>query len=266
MLNSKSMLKPKVVAIVQARMGSTRLPKKVLMKINDHSMLEEVIKRTKAIKGVDEVIVATTENPKDLQIVARCRKLKIRVFRGLEEDVLDRYYQCAKEAGADVIIRITSDCPLLDPTIVEEGLKFFQTTNADYVSNALKRTYPRGLDFEMFTFQALEKAWKEGQEQTDREHVTPYIYSHPAIFKIAHLTNSKDYSEYRLTVDTQIDLELVMTIFKVLGKKRQIFGLNQIVKFLERNPKLAKINSEVVQKDKHLQEEALKKLETISIR
>lgn len=259
------MKNPKVVAIIQARMGSTRLPKKVLMKINSHSMLEEVIRRTRAIKGVDGVVVATTENPKDLKIVSLCKSLKIQVFRGSEEDVLDRFYQCAKEAKADVVIRITSDCPLLDPKIVEEGLKLFLSTNADYVSNAIKRTYPRGLDFEIFTFAALEKAWKEGKESTDREHVTPYIYENPQKFKILQLLSDKDYSDYRLTVDTQIDLELVRKIYKALGKKR-LFGLKEIVKFLEKNPELAKINSEVVQKDKHLQEEALKKLETISIR
>ena len=258
-------MKPRVVAIIQARMGSTRLPGKVLMKINSHSMLEEVIRRTKAIEGVDEVIVAATENLQDSAIVSLCKKLKTNFFRGSEDDVLDRYYQCAKAAMAVVVIRITSDCPLLDPNIVEEGLKLFQTTNADYVSNALKRTYPRGLDFEIFTFSALARAWKEGKEQTDREHVTPYIYENPQKFKILQLLSDKDCSNYRLTVDTEIDLELVRRIFKALGKNRKIFGLAPIVKFLEKNPELAKINSEVVQKDKDLQEEALRKIVNLRI-
>ena len=259
-------MKSKVVAIIQARMGSTRLPDKVLMKINGHTILEEVIRRVKGIKGVDEVIVATTENPKDSKIVSLCNKLKAKVFRGSEEDVLDRYYQCAKEANVDVIIRITSDCPLLDHKIVEEGLKLFLSTNADYVSNAIKRTYPRGLDFEIFKFTALGKAWKEGKESTDREHVTPYIYENPQNFKILQLLSDKNYSDYRLTVDTQIDLELVRSIFKALDRNNKTFGLNQIIRFLKKNPELAQINSEVVQKDKHLQKRALKKLETISIR
>lgn len=259
-------MKPKIVAIIQARMGSTRLPNKVLMKINGHSMLEEVIRRTKAIKGINGIIVATTENPKDLKIVSLCKKLKVQAFRGSEDDVLDRFYQCAKAEKADVVIRITSDCPLLDPEIVVQGLKKILSQKVDYLSNALKRTYPRGLDFEIFTFQALEKAWREGKESTDREHVTPYIYSHPEIFKIGHLVNPTNYSDYRLTVDTQIDLELVRRIFKALGGNGKVFGLKDIVRFLEKNPELGKINSEVVQKDKHLQEEALKRLETISIR
>lgn len=256
----------KIVAIIQARMGSTRLPNKVLMKINGHTMLEEVIRRTKTIKGTDEVIVATTENLKDEKIVSLCKKLKIKVFRGSEDDVLDRYYQCARLVKADVIIRITSDCPLLDPKTVAGGLELFLKTNADYVSNALKRTYPRGLDFEIFTLNALKKAAEVGKESTDREHVTPYIYSNPKIFKISHLTNSKNYSKYRLTVDTQIDLELVREIFKALDKNSKVFGLKEIINFLEKNPELAKINSDVIQKDKNLQEKALKKIEVLSIK
>lgn len=234
-------MKRNVVAIIQARMSSTRLPNKVLMKINDHSMLEEVIRRTRRIRDINEVIVATTKNPKDQQIVSFCKKLKTKVFRGSEDDILDRFYHCAKVEKANVVIRITSDCPLLDSKIVEEGLELFLTTDADYVSNALERTYPRGLDFEIFTFAALERAWRKAKSRTDREHVTSYFYSHPEIFKIQQLLNKTDYSKYRLTVDTQIDLELIRTIFKALGKRESIFNFEKIIQFLEKNKKVFQI-------------------------
>jgi len=240
---------PKVVAIIQARMGSTRLPAKVLADIRGQPMLWHVLQRTRAAETLDEVIVATTTQPSDDSIVAFCRELGARCFRGSEEDVLDRYYQAASQHGADVVVRITSDCPLIDPGVLDKTVRAFLAEQPDYASNSVIRTYPRGLDAEVMTLRVLERAWREARQPYERSHVTPYIYESPGRFRVLSVTGDRDYSEFRWTVDTPQDLEFVRSVYARMG--RDEFLWSDVVSLLEREPELGAINQSVVQKALH---------------
>src|SRR5215469_8186363 len=166
----------RVAAIIQARIGSTRLPGKVLRDLGGRTVLERVVSRTRKCTLVNEVIVATSVNPGDDVIVEACVRLRVRVFRGSEHDVLDRYFRAAEAAQAQVVVRITSDCPLIDPEVSDQAIRAFLDARADYASNVLERTYPRGLDTEVVALQALECAFREAKEPFQREHVTPFFY------------------------------------------------------------------------------------------
>ncbi len=198
-----------VVAIIQARMGSTRLPGKVLCDICGESMLSRVVKRVRRASLVDRIVVATSVEVADDAIEAECHKLGVSFFRGNESDVLDRYYQAALSCSAGIIVRITADCPLIDPTIINKVVGAFLDSKVDYASNTLVRTYPRGLDTEVMTLEALRVAWCMATKSYHRSHVTPYIYENPALFKLLSVTGSANYSCYRWTVDTPQDLQLV---------------------------------------------------------
>jgi len=174
----------KIVAIVQARMGSTRLPGKVLLDLCGTSVLGWVASRVRLCRLIDEVVIATTTSPADEAIVEEAQRLAVAIFRGDEQDVLDRYYRAARMGNADVIVRITADCPLIDPDLTGETIEQFLAERPDYASNALERTYPRGLDTEVMSRQALERAWREAREPYQRAHVTPYIYQNPGQFRI----------------------------------------------------------------------------------
>ncbi|MEL5865097.1 glycosyltransferase family protein, partial [Clostridium cochlearium] len=193
----------KIVCIVQARVGSTRLPGKVLKKICGKTVLEHDIDRLRRIKNIDEIIIATTTLEKDNAIVKECERLGVKCFRGSEEDVLSRYYYAAKENNADVVVRVTSDCPLIDSYVSEKTINYYLNNKYDYVSNTIDRTYPRGLDTEVFSFKVLEMAFKEAVSLRDKEHVTSYIWNNPQIFKLAQYKNHKDYSHLRWTLDTE---------------------------------------------------------------
>ncbi len=240
---------PKVVAIIQARMGSSRLPGKVLALIQGHPMLWHVVRRTLSAKTLDEVIVATTTQSGDVAIVALCRELGVGCFQGSEPDVLDRYYQAALRAKADAVVRITSDCPLIDPEIVDKVVKAFLSEKPDYASNSLVRTYPRGLDTEVMTFGALERAWSNARQKYERSHVTPYIYENPGKFDLLSVTGEQDQSAYRWTVDTPEDLEFVRAVYDRLEGKRCLLG--DVLRLMEREPELAEINRAVSQKELH---------------
>jgi spore coat polysaccharide biosynthesis protein SpsF len=240
---------PKVVGIIQARMGSTRLPGKVLADIHGHPMLWRVVDRTRAAKTLDDVIVATTIEPGDDAIVAFCREHEIDCFRGSENDVLDRYYRAARERDAQNIVRITSDCPLIDPEIIDKTVRAFLTERPDYASNSVVRNYPRGLDTEVMTFRALESVWREARQPYERAHVTPYLYENPARFKICSVTGDKDYSDHRWTVDTPEDLEFVRAVYGRLEGGR--FSWRDVSKLIEREPELAEINRGIAQKALH---------------
>ena len=168
-------------------------------------------------------------------------------FRGEEQDVLDRYYQAARANAADAVVRITSDCPLIDPELVDETVEVFRDEHADYASNVFPRTYPRGLDTEVFSFDALDRAWREAREAHQREHVTPYLYEHPQIFKLASLSGAADYSRYRWTLDTREDLELLRAIYSRFDG-RDDFSWQEVLRLMEREPELAELNSQVLQK------------------
>nr|WP_294572350.1 glycosyltransferase family protein [uncultured Romboutsia sp.] len=239
-----------VVAIIQARVGSTRLPKKVLKNIDDKSVLNHVVARVNQSKYIDKVVIATTDLEQDYEIVKECEKIGVNYFRGSESDVLSRYYHAAKQNNADIVIRITSDCPLIDPNVIDDIVKFYLDNDYDVVTNAVsdltKRTYPRGLDTEVFSFDKLEQAYNEANEDYHKEHVTPYIYENAD--KVYYYMNDIDYSKYRWTLDTEEDFELINRLYNLLYKGKHDFYLNDIVKVMEENKELYKINEHIEQK------------------
>jgi spore coat polysaccharide biosynthesis protein SpsF len=242
------MSKP-ILAIVQARMGSTRLPGKVLKDICGDAMLFHVVTRTKAASTVNEVVVASTTEPADDAISDFCRERGLPCFRGNEKDVLDRYYRCACEYSADAVVRITSDCPLIDAEIIDKTVRAFLDEQPDYASNCIIRTYPRGLDTEIMTFDALQRAWREARQFYQRAHVTPYLYEDRERFKVLSVTGEYDYGAHRWTVDTPEDLEFVRAVYRRFPDRS--FSWNDVLKMLEREPELIEINRAIAQKALH---------------
>lgn len=240
----------KIVLINQARMTSTRLPGKVLKTVLDKSLLEYQIERLKQAVWLDDIVIALTTNDADQPIVDLCNNLSIKYFRGNEENVLERYYLAAKEHEADVIIRVTSDCPLIDPDIIDKTINLFISYDYDYVSNCpeINRTFPRGMETEVFYFSALEYAYKNAVETPEREHVTPYIHKNPDKFKLSFLYNETNESNYRLTVDTIEDFMLIKNILEALYPNNKDFRLNDIINLLKENPEWLKINANIQQK------------------
>jgi len=228
-------------------MGSTRLPGKVLTNLGGMTVLARVVRRLQRAKLVNEVIVATTDLAGDAPIVKECTNRGVAYFRGSESDVLDRYYQAAKAFGAEAVVRITSDCPLIDPRLVDETVRVFISGEADYASNVIPRTYPRGLDAEVFTAEALGWAWLEAREPHQREHVTPYLYEHPEIFGMAAASADTDYSRYRWTLDTPEDLDLIRAVYSRFDN-RDDFDWQEVLALMEHEPQLAELNSHVTQK------------------
>jgi spore coat polysaccharide biosynthesis protein SpsF len=235
------------LAIIQARMGSSRLPGKVLMDLGGASVLARVVGRLGRSQEITQIVVATTVAPADDAIVRECERLHVSCFRGSEDDVLDRYYQCARACPANAIVRITSDCPLIDPNLVDETVIILKNQKADYASNVIPRTYPRGLDTEVFTSAALERAWREAHELYEREHVTPYFYEHPKTFRMASVSGAVDYSRYRWTLDTREDLELLRAIYSRFDSRHDL-SWQDVIALMEREPELAELNSQVLQK------------------
>ncbi|GAI87236.1 unnamed protein product, partial [marine sediment metagenome] len=188
-----------IIAIIQARIGSTRLPRKVLMELEGKTVLEHVIERVKRSNLINDVVVATTILKDDLEIVKLCSNIGISVYCGSEENVLDRYYQTVRLFKAEHIVRITSDCPLMDPKIIDEAINLHLRKKADYTSNTIKETYPDGQDVEIFTFEALKKAWKNVNLASEKEHVTPYIRKNQS-FKIVSLEYEKNLFHKRWTL------------------------------------------------------------------
>lgn len=241
----------RVVCIIQARTGSTRLPGKVLKKICEKTVLEHTINRLKRVKNIDEIVIATTDKENDNKIVDEALDLGVEYFRGSEEDVLSRYYYAAKEYKADIVVRVTSDCPLIDWEVSENIIQYYldNIDSYDYVSNTIERTYPRGLDTEVFSFKALEKAFNESKLHRDREHVTPYIWDNSNIFKIYHYKNNVDYSELRWTLDTEEDFELISKIYNFLYPNIcSEFKFGDILNLYNNYPELKNINSQIEQK------------------
>jgi len=239
----------KVVAIIQARMGSTRLPGKVLLDLAGEPMLARDMNRLLRAEMLDEIVVATTVESKDDVIVDLCQERGWLCFRGSEEDVLDRYYRAAKAYHADVVVRITSDCPLIEPQVVDRVVQAFleRQPKVDYVSNtAPRRTFPRGLDTEVMRFNALERAWREDDDLAWREHVTPYIRRHPELFQTYGILNDEDLSAMRWTVDTPEDLAFVRRIYGYFGHDR--FSWREVLALLEANPGWLSINRGIEQK------------------
>ena len=227
--------------IVQARIGSSRLPGKTLMKIDDkNTILDFVINQLSYSKLIDKIVIATTNLQEDDVIKNFVTTMNVDVFRGSSNDVLDRYYQCAKEFSIDTIVRITADNPLIDPTIVDDLIKKFTSNSYDSLTNAYVRTFPYGTEVEIFSFKALEKAWKNATKPSEREHVTPYFYNNPQSFKIHFEENSKNISNLRWTVDRENDFLLVKSIVSKI-KKRPIL-MTDILDLFSKEPKLFEIN------------------------
>ncbi len=238
----------KVVAIVQARVGSSRLPGKVLADIGGVPMLKHVLERAARVGGVNEVALATTDRSDDDPLVELCRELGFGAYRGHATDVLDRYYRAARSVNADVIVRITGDCPLLDPRVSEETLEAFLSAEPplDFAANRLPdhRTYPIGLDTEVCSMSALESAWSEAEEPHQREHVMPFLYENPDRFRTRVVDAPGDWGDLRWTVDTQEDLEFVRAVFNAFAP-RTSFSWREVLALLERRPELAAINRDV---------------------
>jgi spore coat polysaccharide biosynthesis protein SpsF len=237
----------RIVAIIQARMGSTRLPGKVLKDLGGDTVLARVVNRTRRATLLNEVVVATTVLPADDVIVRECGRLKMACFRGDELDVLDRYYRAAQELAADVIVRITADCPLIDPELIDTTIRAGLDQKADYATNSLVLTYPRGLDVEMFTADALERAWNAASEEHQRVHVTPYLYENPELFNVVSVTDQEDHSQYRWTLDTAEDLEMIRAVYRHFGNRDNV-RWNEVLDLMENQPELALLNSHVRQK------------------
>ncbi|MEK4181191.1 glycosyltransferase family protein [Aeribacillus sp. FSL K6-1121] len=240
----------KVAAIIQARMGSTRLPGKILKKVLDKTLLEYQIERVKRAKSIDEIIIATTTKESDDQIVQLCQQLSIPYYRGSEEDVLSRYFEAATQFNADVIVRLTSDCPIIDPNVIDKVVTHYleNKDRYDYVSNTLTRTYPRGLDTEVMSYKALKRAHEEAKELMYREHVTAYIYHHPDQFRLCNVSNEKDESKHRWTVDTEEDFHLIKNILEMLYPTKPLFTFEDVIQILRSKPEWVQINAHIEQK------------------
>ncbi len=232
----------KITAIIQARTSSTRFPRKVLQKIDDKTMIWHVINRIKNVKSIQQIVLVTTDLEEDQKLLEIAKESGISEFVGDETNVLDRFFQCAKKFNANPIIRITGDCPLIDPLLVEKMIQFFIQNEFDYISNRIEPTYPDGLDIEIFTFQTIEKAKLNAKLESELEHVTPYITKHPELFKISDFKNNKNLSEMRWCVDEREDLVFVKKIYEKLRPKL-IFSMDEILNVLKKEPELLKINA-----------------------
>jgi len=241
----------KVVVIDQARMNSTRLPGKIMKTVMGKSLLEYQLERLGRVRSADEVVVATTVNEADHPIAELCEQLRVSFFRGSEEDVLSRYYHAARLYEADVVVRVTSDCPLIDPAVVDHIISTHLTNPDlyDFVSNTLVRTYPRGMDVEVFPFRVLQEACLESVIQGEREEVSPFIHQRPERYRLLNITYASDQSHNRWTVDTPADFDLISRIIEELYPVNSSFSLEDILQLVSLMPELPMINSQVKHKE-----------------
>lgn len=243
--------KPRTVAIIQARMGSSRLPGKVLQEIEGRPMLAWVVTRARRAATLDGVAIATTTDPEDDPIAAFCSEHGVPLFRGSVFDVLERYYQAARALEAEVVVRLTGDCPLIDPQVIDQTVEHFFASGADFAANRLpppfKRTFPIGLDTEVCSFAALERAWQEAGQKYQREHVMPYLYDQPGRFKVAVVDHTHDFGKQRWTVDTPQDLTFVRQVVARFDG-RDDFSWLDVLALLEREPELLAFNAEILHK------------------
>ncbi len=238
----------KTLAIIQARLGSTRLPKKVLREINGRPMLDHVVERTWRSQNIDQVVIATTEATVDQELVRYCNEKDWPVFVGSEFDVLSRYWNCAQEFVADYVVRITSDCPLVDPEIIDKVIESqWSDSDTDYTSNiAPRRHFPRGLDVECVPIATLQRVNELAVQPKYREHVTSMIYQRPDLFSLLGVQCSMDLSSWRWTVDTKDDLLLMQKLFRHFGNNT--FRWRDAARVYYENPGWQKLNRHVEQK------------------
>ncbi len=240
----------KVIAILQARMNSSRLPGKVMMNLVNKPVLEHIVERLSYCKMIEKIVVATTSEESDNIIEDYCKNNKIDFYRGNIEDVLDRFYSSAKIFNADPIVRITCDCPVIDPVIVDAIISGYLA--GEYDCYGLGGKFPDGLDCTVYSFYALEKAWKEAKLKSEREHVGPYIQNNPKLFKTGYLEIFKNLEKYRWTLDEANDYELLNKIFNALYRSSSPFLTHEILKFLQNNPNLSLINNKNIRNEGYL--------------
>jgi spore coat polysaccharide biosynthesis protein SpsF len=247
----------RTVAIVQARMGSTRLPGKVVKRILGRPVLWHIVDRLRTVPAIDEVVVATSDRPADDDIRALTADMGVQCFRGSEDDVLDRFYQAALVWDGDPVVRITGDCPLVDPELVGAVIALHQETrpHADLTSVATgagvaaagfaEGRFPDGLDAEVITLSALHRAWLEATKASDREHVTAYIWRQPKLFRVQHLSSrEEDFSKLRWTLDHPEDFAVISRIYEALYNESKPFGMRDVLAFLQAHPEVAAINAQ----------------------
>lgn len=230
--------------IIQARMGSSRFPGKVMQKIdNDNTVLDYVIKQVQSAKNIEKIIVATTNLTEDHVICDHLLLKNVDCYKGSSEDVLDRYYQCAKEFSFDTIIRITADNPLIDPNIVDLIISEYKNHKCDFATNTLYRTFPYGTEVEVFSFEALEKAWKNAKKPSEREHVTPFIRDSHNGFTLINIENSDNFSHLRYTIDRIEDYRLVKEIARNIDTRPVL--IQNIIDLYKKKPSIFEINRNV---------------------
>jgi spore coat polysaccharide biosynthesis protein SpsF len=235
----------RVVAIIQARMGSSRLPGKVLRKIGSRPVLAHVLERALSCRCLGRVVLATTEAPEDDAIIDTAVAFGVETFRGSRDDVLDRYYKAARAYEAEVVVRLTADCPLLDPTQTDRAVEhFLRHPELDYLG--MGQSYPEGYGTEVFTVQALERTWREALLSSEREHVAAYMWMHPDQFKVTHLEYSEDLSRFRVTIDEEVDLRVVSAIVQALDSAGPLFGIDAVADFLKSHPEVAALNGGIL--------------------
>lgn len=239
----------KTLIIVQARMTSTRLPGKVLLPLLGEPMLTRLIERLRRVRLADGIVIATTTNTTDDPIARLCAQQLVPCYRGSEFDVLSRYFEAAQHFGAEVIVRVTSDCPLLDPTLVDRLIARFLQGDIDYASNMLPPSWPYGMAVEIFSARVLGQAHLEAQQVTEREHVTPFIYWNPKRYRLQNVESETNLSYLRLTVDTADDYELVRRVFAAAYVSKPDFLLEDILQILEHNPEWLNLNRHVEQRN-----------------
>jgi spore coat polysaccharide biosynthesis protein SpsF len=239
----------KKITIVQARVGSSRLPGKVMKTILGKSVLELQLERMRWSKECGQIIVATSINPFDDVIETFCREKNIEVFRGSELDLLERHYLCARKYGADVVAKIPSDCPLIDYRIIDRVFSFYDETKYDYISNLHPATYPDGNDVEIFSMEALERAYIEASRPLEREHTTPYFWENSQLFRLGNLEWERglDYSmSHRFTIDYQEDFDFIKAVYERLYPSNPTFSLEDILRLLEEDSSIYELNSKFV--------------------
>ncbi len=233
-----------IVAIIQARIGSTRLPNKVFKDLCGRPLIWHVVDRLKYSKKINKIILATTHNPLDDTLVKWAENEQVAYFRGSEENVLSRFYEAANKSKADIIVRITADDPFKDPEIIDQVIDLLQNKNLDFAYNNLPPSFPEGLDTEVFTYAALEQAYKNSKDVFEQEHVTQYFYRHPDQFSHGNIFHSKDISHLRWTIDTPNDFKLALFVYKMLYKEGMLFKTKDILNLYKDYPELLEINSE----------------------
>jgi spore coat polysaccharide biosynthesis protein SpsF len=236
------------VVLIQARMTSTRLPGKILMEVAGRPMLAQLIARLERCRSVDEIVVATTTNSSDDPVVELCRSRGTRVWRGPEHDVLVRFQGAAADARAEVIVRITADCPLIDPLVVDRVVEALLEGGCDYASNTRTRTFPRGLDAEALHLDVLTRCGRLARSVPAREHVTYFVVEQPQLFAIREVVDPVDNSDLRWTVDTAVDLELVRRIYALGRMPSELVPHAELIAMVRKQPELVALNAHIPQK------------------